>query len=59
MHEELARLDEVWDVGIPGFLEAAYIPLMEIGATLFFIELNLPFYGNAYIHKNPAQLTSR
>lgn len=36
-------LDEMWDVGIPGFLEAAYILLMEIEATLFFIKLNLPF----------------
>lgn len=36
-------LDGMWDVGIPGFLEAAYILLMEIETTLFFIKLNLPF----------------
>lgn len=45
--------------GIPGFLEAAYILLMEMGATLFFIELSLPFSWQCFIHKNPAQLISR
>lgn len=30
-----------------------------MGATLFFIELSLPFSRQCFIHKNPTQLISR
>jgi hypothetical protein len=35
----------IWDVGIPGFLEAAFMLLIKIGATyfiIFLVNLNSP-----------------
>jgi hypothetical protein len=50
----------IWDVGIPGFLEAAFMLLIKIGATyfiIFFSELKFTIiFGTASVHKNPAQL---